>query len=202
MALPWIVCFPEHYSQRGLEYKNHSAGGNRWETNLAIMPTSCRAVLYWWHGMFNRVNSPLHKRRKIQSVLNDSEYRAPSDPLLKQLNWLPLHERVEYKQSQLVGYNANIVWRQPTHCYSSEWVGSIGYMCALFKSVSNISTITTRSNVRGDLYVPRARTNIFKNCIAVNGAHIWYGLDLVIGNPLARSRSRSRSPPLCLCYIY
>ena len=56
------------------------------------------------------------------------------------------------------------------------------YMCALFKSVSNILTRTTQSSVRGDLYVPRARTYIFKNSIAVNGSQIWNGLDLVIRN--------------------
>ena len=32
------------------------------------------------------------------------------------------------------------------------------------------------SNVRGDLYVPRAQTDIFNNSIAVNGAHMWNGL--------------------------
>ena len=35
-------------------------------------------------------------------IIADSEYRAPSDPLLEQLNWLPLPERVKYRQSQLV----------------------------------------------------------------------------------------------------
>ena len=51
-------------------------------------------------------------------------------------------------------------------------------MCALFKSVSNISTRITRSNVKRDLYAPRTRTNISKDSFAVNGAHIWNNLDL------------------------
>ena len=48
-------------------------------------------------------------------------------------------------------------------------------MCALFRSVSNISTRTTRSNVSGDLYVPIAQSNISKNSIVVNGAQISNG---------------------------
>ena len=48
--------------------------------------------------------------------------------------------------------------------------------------MSNISPRTILSNVRADLYVPTARTVIFKNSTAVNGAQIWSGLDLVIRN--------------------
>ena len=41
-------------------------------------------------------------QRRAARIITDSEYRAPSDPLSEQLNWLPLPERVKYRQSQLV----------------------------------------------------------------------------------------------------
>ena len=107
-------------------------------------------------------------QRRAARIITDSEYRAPSDPLLEQLNWLPLPERVKYKQSQLVYEAVNGLAPE--------------YMYALFTPISNILTRTTRSNERGDLYVPKARTNVFRNSIAVNGAHIWDELDPIIRN--------------------
>ena len=97
-------------------------------------------------------------QRRAATIITDSEYRAPSDPLLEQLNLLPLPERVKYKQSQLV--------------YKAMNGLAPDYMCALFTPISYISTRTTRANDRGDLYVPKARTNVFKNFIAGNGAYI------------------------------
>ena len=32
------------------------------------------------------------------------------------------------------------------------------------------------------MYVPKARTSVFKNSVAVNGAHIWNELDPIIRN--------------------
>ena len=107
-------------------------------------------------------------QRRPARIIRDSEYRAPSVPPLEQLNWLPLVERIKYRQSQLVYKAVNGLAPE--------------YMCALFTPISNISTRTTRSNERGDLYVPKARTNIFKNSIAVNGAHVWNELDPIIRN--------------------
>ena len=107
-------------------------------------------------------------QRRAARIITDSEYRAPSDPLLEQLNWLPLQERVKYRQSELVYKAVNGL--------------APDYMCALFIPISNISTRTTRSNEKGDLYVPKAQTNVFKNSIAVNGAHIWNELDPIIRN--------------------
>ena len=63
---------------------------------------------------------------KLQRTIIYSEYRAPSGPLLEQLNWLPLPERVKYRQSQLV--------------YKAMNGLAPDYMCALFTPISNIST--------------------------------------------------------------
>ena len=81
-------------------------------------------------------------QRRAARIITDSEYWAASDPLLEQLNWLPLPERVKYRQSQLVYKAVNVL--------------APDYMCALFTPISNISTRTTRSNERGNLYVPKS----------------------------------------------
>lgn len=129
--------------------------------NSYILPHMDYCSTLW--GNANSSEHIYKLQRRAARIIPDSEYRAPSAPLLKQLNWLPLPERVKYRQSQLV--------------FKAVKGLAPDYMCALFKSVSNVSTRTTRSNTRGDLYVPRARTNIFKNSIAVNGAQIWNTLN-------------------------
>ena len=64
-------------------------------------------------------------QRRAARIRTNSEYRAPSDPLLEQLNWLPLLERVKYRQSQLVYKAVNGL--------------APDYMCALFTLISNMS---------------------------------------------------------------
>ena len=98
----------------------------------------------------------IYKLQTCARIMTYSEYWAPSDPLLEQFNWLPLPERVKYRQSHLV--------------YKAVNGMAPDYLCALFTPISHISTRTTRTNERGDLRVPKARTNVFENYIAVNGA--------------------------------
>ena len=121
---------------------------------------------HWGHAT---TSDRIYKlQRRSARIITDSEYQAPSDPLLEQLTWLPLPERGKYGQSHLVYRAVNGL--------------APDYMCALFTPISNISTRTTRSNERGDLYVPKARSDVFKNSIAVNGAHIWNELNPIIRN--------------------
>ena len=119
-------------------------------------------------GQCNNIRSHIQTLKTLYQNSDILWIPSPSHPLLEQLNWLPLPERVKYKQSQLVYKAVNGL--------------APDYMCALFTPISNISTRTTRSNERGDLYVPKARTNVFKNSIAVNGAHIWNERDPIIRN--------------------
>ena len=47
------------------------------------------------------------------------------------------------------------------------------YMCDLFESVQTVSSRNTRANARGDLYIPRAQTQLNQNSITISGANIW-----------------------------
>ena len=44
----------------------------------------------------------LKLQKRAARITTDTEYRAESAPLMKQLHWLPLPERVKYRQAQLV----------------------------------------------------------------------------------------------------
>ena len=54
------------------------------------------------------------------------------------------------------------------------------YMCELFESVQMVSSRNTRSNARDDLYVPRARTQLFQSTLTISGANIWNKLSTAI----------------------
>ena len=113
--------------------------------NSYILPHMDYRSTFWGNAT---TSDRIYKlQRRAGRIITDSEYRAPSEPLLEQLYWLPLPERVKYRQSQLVYKAVNGL--------------APDYMCALFTPISNISTRTTRSNKSGDLYVPTARTNVF-----------------------------------------
>ena len=54
------------------------------------------------------------------------------------------------------------------------------YMCELFESVQMVSSRNTRSNARDDLYVPRARTQLFQSTLTISGANIWNKLSTAL----------------------
>ena len=87
-------------------------------------------------------------QKNAARTITDSEHRAPTAPLLMRLHWLSLPERVKYKHAQLVF--------KPVKALAPN------YMCELFQPVSNVSTRNTRSNAKGDLYVPKPRTQELK----------------------------------------
>ena len=42
-------------------------------------------------------------QKRAARIITDSEYLTPSAPLMRQLRWLPLPQRVQYRQAQLHG---------------------------------------------------------------------------------------------------
>ena len=108
-----------------------------------------------------------HKLQKHAArVITDSPYRTPSAPLFEQLRWLSLPQLVTYRKALLV--------------FRSVKGLAPDYMCDLFKSVQTVSSRNTRSNARGDLYVPRARTQLYRDSITISGVNIWNYLSTTV----------------------
>ena len=109
-----------------------------------------------------------HKlQKRATRVITDSPYRTPSAPLFEQqLRWLSLPDRVTYRKALLV--------------FSSLKGLAPDYMCDLFESVKTVSSRNTRANARGDIYVPRARTQLYQNSITISGANIWNELSTAV----------------------
>ena len=68
--------------------------------NSHILPHMDYCSTLWGNATTSERISKL--QRLVARIITDSEYPAPCDPLLEQLNWLPIPERVKYRQSQLV----------------------------------------------------------------------------------------------------
>ena len=109
----------------------------------------------------------IHKlQKRAARVITDSPYRTPSAPLVEQLRWLSLPDRVKYRKALLVFKSLNGL--------------APDYMCEHFESVQMVSSRNTRSNARYDLYVPRARTQLFQITLTIYGANIWNKLSTAI----------------------
>ena len=85
-------------------------------------------------------------KKRAARVITESPHRTPSTALFEQLRWLSLPDRIKYRKA-----------------YSNQWRAWLRTMCELFESVQMVSSRNIRSNARDDLYVPRARTQLFQN---------------------------------------
>ena len=109
----------------------------------------------------------IHKlQKRAARVITNSPYRTPSAPLFEQFRWLSLPDRVKYRKVLLV--------------FKSVKGLAPDYMCELFESVQMVSSRNTRSNARDDLYVSRARTQLFQSTLTISGANIWNKLSRAI----------------------
>ena len=101
-------------------------------------------------------------QKRAARIITDSECLAPSAPLMRQLRWLPLPQRVQHRQAQLVYLTVNGL--APDYIYS------------MFRPVSEVSGRATRASVLGDLCVPLGCICISRNTVARAGAIIWKNL--------------------------
>ena len=109
----------------------------------------------------NIAKQDLSKRQRVQNCLARVELRAPrfspSLPLLKQLHWLPVNYRIQFKLSTLT-YRA-LALNQPP------------YLASLLH-FSNIP-IQLRSSTSQQLSIPRTKLNLGKRAFSVAAPIIW-----------------------------
>ncbi|KAI0213980.1 hypothetical protein LSAT2_000932 [Lamellibrachia satsuma] len=70
----------------------------------------------------------------------------------------------------------------------------------IWKPASNVFNQKHRIDAQGDIYLPKARTKIFKNSIAITGANIWNNISLALrqmrsNNQKADSEERQTEQP-------
>ena len=101
--------------------------------NCYMLPHLDYCITIW--GNTSSVIWLYRLQKRAARIITDSKYLAPSALMLKQLDWLPLPQCVQYCQVQLV-YRA-VNWLAPD------------YICSMFHPVSEVSSGATRASVRG-----------------------------------------------------
>ena len=90
----------------------------------------------------------IHKvKKRAARVITESPHRTPSTALFEQLRYMFATWPHQIQES----------------VFKSVKGLAPDYMCELFESVQMVSSRNIRSNARDDLYVPRARTQLFQN---------------------------------------
>ena len=109
----------------------------------------------------NIAKQDLSKRQRVQNCLARVVLRAPrfsqSLPLLKQLHWLPVNYRIQFKLSTLT-YRALAIQQPP-------------YLASLLH-LSNIPR-QLRSSTSQQLSIPRTKLNLGKRAFSVAAPSIW-----------------------------
>jgi len=127
--------------------------------------------------------STVDKLQRAQNVLArvvlQAKHRASAKPLLRQLHWLPVRERISYKVA-LLTYKAHIM-------------SSPDYLTRLLHR--HVPTRSQRSSVAPLLLVLRTQTNIGKRAFSVTAPSTWNALpnDVRQSDSLAIFKSRLKT---------
>ena len=105
------------------------------------------------------------QKRAARLIFND--YSSRSNTLFRRLNWLPVMHRIEHNKAVLVYKCMNNLLPE--------------YMNEMF-TVQSSSRYTLRSETRGNLVIPKATTNLFKQSLQYSGPKIWNDLPVTLRN--------------------
>ena len=136
--------------------------------NTHILPHMDYASIVWGRSSFiSRLL--LLQKRAARSILNITDIHYPSERMFKELKWMPIQDRIDYR-------TVTMVYRSLNHLAPS-------YMTEMFQTTGQTNTRQTRSVTRNDLALPSGKhKNIFINSFAYSGAKLWNKLDLVTRN--------------------
>jgi len=136
--------------------------------NAHVLPHMDYCSVIWGSSSFVH-RLLLVQKRAARSVLDIADYEHPSADMFKQLKWMPIQSRINYRKATMVYKCLNNL--------------APSYMCDMFKFVKDVNSRQTRSAVRDDLYLPGGRhKDVYINSFAYSGALLWNKLPLDIRN--------------------
>ena len=120
----------------------------------------CSPILY--NLKCGQLDMLLKLQKQCARIIFGCGRRTQSKPLFIQLNWLPLHQRIEYNISLLL-YKVNNNIAPP-------------YLSEMFTKNTEIHEHQTRAAVNGDLFKVRGSGNTYLKSFRYYGAKIWNSL--------------------------
>jgi len=118
----------------------------------------CNSLLYG--ALKTTVDKLQHTQNVLARVETQSGSRSSAKPLLQQLHWLPVKERITYKLTFLA--------------YKVQTATAPDYLCCLLQPHHNNRSLRSSSAPR--FVVPYTRTEIGKHVFHVSAATVWNSL--------------------------
>ena len=145
-----------------------------------------RANQFYQEDITSESKSMTTLKTKIKSAIGADQSKAWLDHLKKRVVQGDLLKLAHSEESDLTWRSA--IYSLPRRVLSFAINASIDTLptfrnlklCELFESVQMVSSRNTCSNARDDLYVPRARTQLFQSTLTISGANIWNKLSTAI----------------------
>ena len=107
------------------------------------------------------------QKRAIRLIL-DADPLSPSDPLFKSLQWMKIDQRIKYHKYMLL-----------YKCLSGD---APSYLTDNFEYLSNTNPYPLRNVENKNLYIPKAKTEIYKKSFTYSGTVLWNALPQDIRN--------------------
>ena len=125
----------------------------------------CNGVLYGSNGyLLNRFQSVLNSADRL--ILGVPKFDSVSAAIRKELHWLPIGKRIQFKIALLV-----------RHCIVGAAPEYLTELCRPVSSSSGRQSLRSESASPGDLIAPRFRLRRFGYRVcAVSGPHLWNSL--------------------------
>ena len=132
--------------------------------NAYILPHIDYCCTVWGNSSMFMLDKILKFQKRAARIILDKNFDEPSADLFRQLHWMTIYERIEYKTSLLVykGINKN----------------SPHYISSKFSYVSGERQLRSSSN--NLLYLPKPKMELFRKGISYAGPKIWNALPLNI----------------------
>ena len=132
--------------------------------NAYILPHLDYCCTIWGYSTNESLNQIFKFQKRAARIILDQPYDAPSAALFKQLKWMTIFERIEYK-TQITTYTA--LNNGPE------------YMSSKFH-FTEYSDRQLRSCSNKHLQVPKPNLEIYRKSISYSGANLWNTLPLDI----------------------
>jgi hypothetical protein len=131
--------------------------------NTHILPQMDYCSIIWGSSTFIQ-RLLLAQKRAARVILDISDYQYPSDSMFKELKWMPIKDRIEYRKVTMVYRSINNL--------------APSYMRNMFTFVRDVNRRNTRSSERSDLYLAGGRhKDVFIKSFAYSGAQLWNKLN-------------------------
>ena len=107
-------------------------------------------------------------QKRVARIILDTDYFAPSAPLFKQLQWMTIENRITFHKCVLV-----------FKCIKGQ---APIYLSNKIKHISENNPYQLRNAIKGDLHIPKTRTELFKKSFSYSAPTLWNSLPIEVRN--------------------